>query len=76
MIRGRATVIVIRHVSGLLGVNVDDAVAVVVTLNLMGMDGHGSAIGRAGVVGMAGHGRPVQHERSHRNEHDARDEAT
>ena len=74
---GGAAVVMIRHVRRLFGMDVDDAVAVFVRLGLVRMGRHGRAIRQADLVGVeARHGRPVQHERGHRDEHDARDETT
>jgi hypothetical protein len=75
---GLAAIVVVRHVGRLFdGMDMDDAVAVIVPLDLVGMGRHGSAIRRAGLVGVeARHSRAVQHERGHRDEHDARDDAT
>ena len=70
-------------VGALAGMDVEDAIAVVMgwamgmRLGRMGMARRRLAVHEAGAVGMeAGHRRAVQHQRRHRGEHDARNDAT
>ena len=67
-------------IGGLLGVDVKNAIPVIVVGMAVGrvaVAHRWLATHRAGPVRMkTGHGRAVQHERRHRDEHDARNETT
>ena len=74
---GFAAVVMINHVSCLLGMDVDDAVPVVVPLCVVRLGRHRRTLPRAGLMRVeARHGGAMQHERRHCGEHYARHKVT